>query len=70
MSAGAVSVYLTGRIRLDWNYYGDAFIGFWSTVMGIILISCYFYDHIIYIYVSYILYGILIQAVMLVNMLV
>uniref|UniRef100_A0A2S2NGZ6 Uncharacterized protein n=1 Tax=Schizaphis graminum TaxID=13262 RepID=A0A2S2NGZ6_SCHGA len=63
----AVGAYIIGKLRLDWNYYGDAITAVCSSIMGILMMSCYFYDHLCFIYLSYILYGIVSQMVFVSN---
>ncbi|XP_060853749.1 folate transporter 1-like isoform X2 [Rhopalosiphum padi] len=64
---GAMGAYIIGKLRLDWNYYGDAITAVCSSIMGILMMSCYFYDHLCFIYLSYILYGIVSQMVFVSN---
>lgn len=69
-TAGAASTYLIGKVRLDWtyHYYGDAFTAFCSIVLGILMMTCYFYDHLIFVYVSYIMYGLVFQMALVLNL--
>ncbi|VVC41677.1 Hypothetical protein CINCED_3A003817 [Cinara cedri] len=60
--SGAVGAYLIAKVNLDWSRYCDMFIAVNSALMGILIMSCYCYDHLIYIYVTYILYGVVCQA--------
>ncbi|CAH1720412.1 thiamine transporter 1-like isoform X3 [Aphis gossypii] len=65
---GALGAYLIGKVQLDWNYYGDIFTSFCSTLMGVFMISCYFYEHIQLIYLSYILYGLVSEAILVITL--
>ncbi|XP_015374277.1 PREDICTED: thiamine transporter 1-like, partial [Diuraphis noxia] len=67
---GAFGAYLIGKVKLDWNYYGDIFTSFCSILMGILMMSCYFYKHIQLIYLSYILYGLVSEAILVITLLV
>ncbi|XP_008178375.1 thiamine transporter 1-like isoform X1 [Acyrthosiphon pisum] len=64
---GAVGAYLIGKVQLDWIYYGDAVIAICSSIMGILMMSCYYHDHLFLIYLSYIVYGIVSQMVFVSN---
>ncbi|XP_022169850.1 folate transporter 1-like isoform X2 [Myzus persicae] len=64
---GAVGAYLIGKLQLDWVYYGDAVTAVCSSFMGILMMSCYYHDHLFLIYLSYILYGIVSQMVFVSN---
>ncbi|XP_025193682.1 thiamine transporter 2-like isoform X2 [Melanaphis sacchari] len=64
---GAVGAYIIGIMRLDWNYYGDFVVAVCSFIMGILVLSCYFYNHLYFIYLSYILYGIVSQMAFVLN---
>jgi len=59
--SGATSSYLIGKVKCDWARYGDMFTAFCSIVMGVLVMSCYFYDRLIFIYIAYILYGLICQ---------
>ncbi|XP_022169851.1 thiamine transporter 2-like isoform X3 [Myzus persicae] len=65
---GAVGAYLIGKLQLDWVYYGDAVTAVCSSFMGILMMSCYYHDHLFLIYLSYILYGIVSQMVFVSNL--
>ncbi|XP_060835008.1 thiamine transporter 1-like isoform X1 [Rhopalosiphum padi] len=65
---GALGAYLIGKLQLDWNYYGDIFTSFCSILMGVFMISCYFYEHIQLIYLSYILYGLISEAILVITL--
>lgn len=62
MFTGASGAYLIGRVQLDWTSYVTTFTAFCSVLMGVLMMSCYYYDHIFFIYLSYILYGLVSQA--------
>lgn len=59
---GAAGAYLTGKVQLDWTYYGDMFTAFCSIVMGVFVMSCYFFNHLFLIYTTYILFNFVNQA--------
>uniref|UniRef100_A0A2S2PS45 Thiamine transporter 2 n=1 Tax=Schizaphis graminum TaxID=13262 RepID=A0A2S2PS45_SCHGA len=59
---GAISSYKIGVKRVNWELYGNAFIGSGSSILGICVISCYFHQNMLSIQLSYILFGALIQA--------
>lgn len=59
---GAISSYKIGVKRVNWELNGNAFIGSGSLVLGVCVISCYFHQHMLSIQLSYILFGVLIQA--------
>ncbi|XP_060877297.1 thiamine transporter 1-like [Metopolophium dirhodum] len=65
---GALGAYLIGKLQLDWNYYGDIFTSFCSILMGVFMMSCYFYEHIQLIYLSYILYGLVSEAILVITL--
>ncbi|XP_022169843.1 thiamine transporter 1-like [Myzus persicae] len=65
---GALGAYLIGKVQLDWNYYGDIFTSFCSILMGVFMMSCYFYEHIQLIYLSYILYGLISEAILVITL--
>ncbi|XP_022169842.1 thiamine transporter 1-like [Myzus persicae] len=58
---GAAGSYLIGKVQCDWSRYGDMFTAFCSVAMGALIMSCYFYDKLIFIYLAYILYGLICQ---------
>ncbi|CAI6346973.1 unnamed protein product [Macrosiphum euphorbiae] len=58
---GAASSYLIGKVQCDWERYGDMFTAFCSIVMGVLIMSCYLYDKLIFIYLAYILFGLICQ---------
>lgn len=58
---GAAGAYLIGKVSCDWAHYGDMFTAFCSTVMGVLIMSCYFYNKLIYVYLAYILFGLVYQ---------
>ncbi|CAH1720416.1 unnamed protein product [Aphis gossypii] len=59
--SGAAGAYLIGKIKCDWTRYGDIFTAFCSIVMGTLMMSCYFYNRLIFIYLTYVLYGLICQ---------
>ncbi|KAL4121013.1 hypothetical protein QTP88_013598 [Uroleucon formosanum] len=59
---GAISSYKIGVKRVNWELNGNAFIGSGSLILGVCVISCYFHQHVLSIQLSYILFGVLIQA--------
>ncbi|KAL4144143.1 hypothetical protein QTP88_006369 [Uroleucon formosanum] len=65
---GALGACLIGKVQLDWNYYGDIFTSFCSILMGVFMMSCYFYEHIQLIYLSYILYGLVSEAILVITL--
>lgn len=68
MYTGAAGAYLIGKVRLDWTYYSDLFIMVCSILTGTLMMSCYFYDHLIFVYVSYIVYGLINQMTLVLNL--
>ncbi|XP_060835087.1 thiamine transporter 1-like [Rhopalosiphum padi] len=59
--SGAAGAYLIGKVHWDWARYGDMFTAFCSIVMGTLMMSCYFYHKLIFIYLAYILFGLICQ---------
>ncbi|XP_016658549.1 folate transporter 1-like [Acyrthosiphon pisum] len=59
---GAISSYKIGVKNVNWELNGNAFIGSGSLVLGVCVISCYFHQNLLSIQLSYILFGVLIQA--------
>lgn len=53
---------MIGKVQLDWTYYGDIFTAFCSVAMGIFVMSLYFFNHLYLIYTSYVLFGLVSQA--------
>ncbi|CAH1720414.1 unnamed protein product [Aphis gossypii] len=64
---GAWGAYIIGKLKFDWNYYGDVFTAVCCSIMGILMMTCYFYNHLCFIYLSYILYGMFSQMVFVSN---
>ncbi|KAL4144145.1 hypothetical protein QTP88_006371 [Uroleucon formosanum] len=58
---GAASSYLIGKVQCDWTRYSDMFTAICSIVMGVLIMSCYFFDRLIFIYLAYILFGLICQ---------
>lgn len=59
--SGAAGAYLIGKVQCDWTRYGDMFTAFCSIVMGTLMMSCYFYNRLVFIYLAYVLYGLICQ---------
>ncbi|XP_026812981.1 folate transporter 1-like isoform X2 [Rhopalosiphum maidis] len=59
--SGAAGAYLIGKVNCDWARYGDVFTAFCSIVMGTLMMSCYFYHKLKFIYLAYILFGLICQ---------
>lgn len=68
VSLGALGAYLIGKVQLNWTYYGDIFTAFCSILMGVFMMSCYFFEHIQLIYLSYILYGLVSEAILVITL--
>ncbi|VVC41678.1 Reduced folate carrier,Major facilitator superfamily domain [Cinara cedri] len=65
---GALGAYLIGRMKLDWTYHGDTFIAFCTTITGVLMASCYFYNHLISIYLTYVMYSLVCQMAFTINL--
>lgn len=61
---------MIGKVRLDWTCHIDAFTGLCSVAMSALMMSCYVYDNVVFVYLSYILYTLIVHAVLVMNMLV
>ncbi|XP_050424522.1 thiamine transporter 1-like [Adelges cooleyi] len=64
--SGAFCTYKIGFVNVDWDLYGDYFLGCGSLVLGVLMGLCNFIHNNYYVYIMYICYGVLFQSMVVI----
>ncbi|KAL5233325.1 hypothetical protein ACI65C_000735 [Semiaphis heraclei] len=64
----AISTYHIGKVKVNWNDYGFAFLAFCSLVIALLLSLGYYSENIIVVYLMYICFDTVVQSVFVIAM--
>ncbi|XP_050440734.1 thiamine transporter 1-like isoform X2 [Adelges cooleyi] len=65
---GAICSYKIGVRRVNWELKSNAFIGSGSLILGVCVVFCYFHQQLLSVYLSYALFGVLMQAMIVISL--